>query len=156
LLNRPVLADDRLSRLSNIGFQLACAALAPEMLYDVERRAQPAAPLMEFARRVTVTAASDLEAHLPHRWPARVVVNTDRGRLEETIIGAPFDHDASNLSEVLQDKWRRLLPPQDARDVFESGLRATTPERRARLWQRIDACVSIAAQERREPEPIKG
>jgi 2-methylcitrate dehydratase PrpD len=151
LLTRPILGDDRLSRLSNIGFQLACAALAPEMLYDGERAARPAAPILELARRVAVTPASDLEAHLPHRWPARVVVNTSSERLEETVIGTDFDHDASNLAQVLRDKWRRLLLPQDMRDLFETGFRGTTPEGRARLWQRIDACVSMAEQ-----GPIKG
>jgi hypothetical protein len=111
---------------------------------------------VEFARRVAVTQAGDLEAHLPHRWAARVVVNTGSERLEETVIGTAFDHDASNLTQVLRDKWRRLLLPQEARDLFESGPRGTTPETRAHLWQRIEACVSMAAQGRREPKPIKG
>jgi hypothetical protein len=74
-----------------------------------------------------------------------VVVNTDRGRLEETVIGTAFDYDAPNLSQLLRDKWRRLLAPQDASNFLESGLRGTTPEGRAQLWQRIDACVSMAA-----------
>ncbi|MEA2824859.1 MAG: hypothetical protein QOF03_1341 [Alphaproteobacteria bacterium] len=150
LLNRPVQDDDRLSRLSNIGFQLACAALAPEMLYDPERATRPPASILDFARRVSVTPASDLDAHLPHRWAARVVVNTGSQRLEETVIGTGFDHDAPNLSQLLRDKWRRLLNPQDALN----SARTTTPEGRTQLWQRIDACVSMAAQERREP--IKG
>jgi 2-methylcitrate dehydratase PrpD len=150
LLNRPVLDDDRLSRLSNIGFQLACAALAPEMLYDPERAGRPAAPILQLAGRVSVSPASDLDAHLPHRWAARVVVNTDTQRLEETVIGTGFDHDAPNLSQLLRDKWRRLFNPQDALN----SARTTTPEGRTQLWQRIDACVSMAAQERREP--IKG
>jgi hypothetical protein len=79
------------------------------------------------------------------------VVNTSSERLEETVIGTGFDHDASNLAQVLRDKWRRLLLPQDMRDLFETGFRGTTPEGRARLWQRIDACVSMAEQ-----GPIKG
>ena len=155
LLNRPVLDDDRLSKLSNIGFQLACAALAPELLYDVERASRPVAPILEFARRVAVTQAGDLEAHLPGRWAARVVVNTDSGRLEETVIGTGFDHDAPNLSQLLRDKWRRLLSPQDAAVILES-VGTTIPKRRAQLWQRIDGCVSMAAQERRKPRPVKG
>ena len=150
LLNRPVLDDDRLSRLSNIGFQLACAALAPELLYDPERAARPVSPILDLARRVSVTPASDLDAHLPHRWAARVVVNTDSQRLEETVIGTAFDHDAPNLSQLLRDKWRRLLSPQDALN----SVRTTTPEGRVQLWQRIDGCVSMAAQVKREP--IKG
>ena len=105
---------------------------------------------------MTVAPASDLDAHLPHRWAARVVVNTGSERLEETVIGTGFDHDAPNLSQLLRDKWRRLLLPQDARDVFENGFRGAAPEARAHLWQRIEACVSMAAQERREQGPIKG
>lgn len=155
LLNRPVLDDDRLSRLSNIGFQLACAALAPEMLYDPERAGRPADPILEFAGRVSVSPASDLEAYLPHRWATRVVVNTGSERLEETVIGTGFDHDAPNLSQLLRDKWRRLLSSQDAAVILNS-VRTTTPEWRAQLWQRIDACVSMAAQAKREPQPIKG
>ena len=76
--------------------------------------------------------------------------------MEETVISTAFDHDASNLTQVLRDKWRRLHLPQDARDVFESGPRGTTPETRAHLWQRIDGCVSMAARARSERGPIKG
>ena len=152
LLSRPLVEDDRLSRLSNIGFQLGCAALAPEMLYDAERAMPPAGPILDFARRVAVMRASDLEAHLPGRWAARVVVNTDRERFEETVVGAPFDHDASNLPRILRDKWRRLKLPQEAGDIFENASLAS--EGRAVLWQRIEACVSMVAQ--RGSEPITG
>ena len=148
LLTRPVLDDDRLSRLSNMGFQLGCAALAPEMLYDAERATRPAGPILDFAQRVAVMRASDLEAHLPARWAARVVVNTDGERFEETVIGAPFDHDARNLPQILRDKWRRLKL-QDSGDVFENDSLAS--EGRAVLWQRIEACVSMAGQHGSEP-----
>jgi hypothetical protein len=85
-----------------------------------------------------------------------VVVNTDSDRFEETIIAAPFDHDAPDLAQRLREKWRRLLPAQDARDFFENSLCGTASERRAILWQMIERRVSMAAQLRREPEPIKG
>jgi 2-methylcitrate dehydratase PrpD len=106
LVTRPVAADDRLSRLCNVGFQLACAALAPESLYDPERAASPA--LSEFAARVTVLLAKDFETDLPSRWPARVVVKAGAQRFEETVVNAPFDHDAADLPELLAAKWRRL------------------------------------------------
>jgi len=137
LLNRPLAEDDRLSRLSNIGFQLACAGLAPELLYDAERATRDAA-LLQFARLVTVKPAGDLEAHLPGRWAARVVVNTDSEQLEETVIVAPFDADSPDLAHVLDEKWRRLVPPR------------TETADRAVLWQEIEGCVSMAARSRRE------
>ncbi len=156
LLNRPALDDDRLSRLSNIGLQLACAAFAPDRLYDLARAVQLTAPLLSFAQRVTLTQASDLQAYLPQRWAARVVVNTDSERLEETVVSAPFDHDAPNLTQVLRDKWRRLLLPQDMRDFFENSVYGMASEGRAVLWQRIEACVSMAFERRREQGPVKG
>jgi hypothetical protein len=86
LLERPVLADDRLSLISNIGFRIACAALAPDLLYDVERSAQSMAPLLDFAKRVSVSAARDLDSHLPNRWAARLVVHAGAERCEETLV----------------------------------------------------------------------
>jgi hypothetical protein len=155
LLSRPVAEGDRLSRLSNMGYQLACAALAPEMLYDVERRERPDVPLMEFARRVSVISAADMDAHLPHRWPARVVVNAGQDRLEERVMDILFDHDASDIAQKLNDKWRRLLP-EDAGDFFDGAAQRSASKRHAVLWQIIERHVSMAAQTRREPKPAQG
>ena len=138
LLNRPVSQSDRLSRLCNLGLQLAAAALAPELLYDPERAIPSDGALLEFVSRVSVTAASDVEAEWPDRWPARVAIRTGGERVEETVIRAPFDHDGRDLTQLLTDKWRRLLSPQDAR-LLE--------EQRATLWQRIEQRVSLAAEE---------
>ena len=148
LLSRPARADDRLSLLCNMGFQLACAALAPEMLYDTARSGQPPGPLLEFAGRVSVTAAPDLESYLPDHWPARVRIDTGSERMEETIVKAPFDHGEAGLSQVLNDKWKRLIPSQTENGLLDGG--------HAVLWQRIVACVSMAAQQRPHPDPIQG
>ena len=58
--------------------------------------------------------------------------------MEETVIRAPFDHDGPELSQLLTDKWQRLLPPQDARLL--DGQRAT-------LWSEMERRVSMAAEE---------
>jgi 2-methylcitrate dehydratase PrpD len=155
LLSRPVAEGDRLSRLSNMGYQLACAALAPDMLYDVERRERPDVPLMEFARRVSVISAADMDAHLPNRWPARVVVNAGPDRLEERVMEMLFDHDASDIAQKLNDKWRRLLP-EDAGDFFDDAAPRSASKRHAVLWQIIERHVSMAAQSRHEPKPAQG
>ena len=139
LISRPLVARDRLSLLCNMGFQLACAAFAPDMLYDPERANGPADQLMEFARRVSVVAATDLDAYLPGRWPARVVVNCGQQKFEETVIAAPFDHDGPDLPQLLSNKWRRMLAPEDARELIEGQ----SPP--AQLWQRLVARVRMAA-----------
>jgi 2-methylcitrate dehydratase PrpD len=145
LLSRPLVTDDRLSRLSNLGYQLALAALAPDRLYDAERREQTDIPLMEFARRVTVVAAPDLDAHLPKHWPARVVVKLGGEMFEETLIDAPFDAGAPGLDEKLNDKWRTLLRTSDG-NPFDDMVHEYAFDRRALLWQIIERRVSIGAE----------
>jgi 2-methylcitrate dehydratase PrpD len=108
LLTRPVTGEDRLSRLCNMGFQLACAAFAPECLYDPDRVATPS--LLEFAKRVTVAAAKDLETYLPHHWAARVVVKAGQQSFTEVLIRNEFDSNAPDFAARLQDKWNRMLP----------------------------------------------
>lgn len=142
LLNRKSSETDRLSRLCDMGLQLAAAALAPDVLYDAEREAS--ADLTEFARRVTVNAANDLETHWPNRWAARVVIHTAANRYEETVVQAPFDHDAPGLEPLLREKWRRMLSPRDC-----SLLNHEQPgaQRYATLWDRIERRLRSAAEE---------
>jgi 2-methylcitrate dehydratase PrpD len=132
LLSRTVADDDRLSRLSSMGFQLACAAFAPELLYETERL--PSASFLDFAHRVNVAPAGDLETHLPDHWPARVVVTMGGERLEETILRHDFDCGTRDLLQHLREKWRRLLPAEDG---AISG-------NYAELWQRIERRVTMA------------
>ena len=134
LLTRSVSEDDRLSRLCNMGFQLACAAFAPESLYDAER--MPNAALLEFARRVTVVRADDFQIHLPNHWPARVAVRIGSEDMEETILRTDFDADASDLSQHLREKWHRLVLTEES--IFSA--------RPAQLWQEIERRVTMAAK----------
>jgi len=143
LLKRPIAAEDRLSRIANVGYQLACAALAPERLYDAER-AGPHETLMEFAERVSVITANDLESAMPHRWPARVTAVAGSDRFEETIIDAPFDWDASNLPALLREKWQKLLNPEDA--ALIAGASSSYSE----LWQVLERRVTMASNEKLE------
>jgi 2-methylcitrate dehydratase PrpD len=148
LISRSLQPSERLSRLSNMGYQLACAALAPEMLYDSERTDRPTLPLIEFAARVNIFPESELEVYLPHRWPARIAVQAGKRRIEETLIALPFDCDAPELAQRLKDKWHRLLSPDEMQD-FSEEIHAS----REALWQIIQGHVSMAAQSKREPEP---
>lgn len=142
LLNRPASESDRLSRLCNMGVQLAAAALHSDLLYDPERPLR--ADVLELASRVTVTAASDVENAWPHRWGARVVVHTDGDRLEETVIQAPFDFDAPDLPQLLKEKWRRLLPAQD---LAVLNLGQPDGASYATLWQQIERRLTTPAED---------
>jgi 2-methylcitrate dehydratase PrpD len=144
LLKRPPSETDRLSRLCNMGLQLAAAALAPELLYDPERPLEPRGPLVEFASRVSVSPANDLEGAWPHRWAARVVVRLGGERMEETVIQAPFDYDAPGLREILQEKWRRMLPEHDL-TLLDQGQPDGAPY--ATLWNEIERRVRTATED---------
>ena len=145
LLKRPASEADRLSRLCNMGLQFAAVAFTAELLYDPERTLEPSVPLMEFASRVLVAAAgSDLEDHWPDRWAARVVVRAGGQQYEETVIQAPFDHDAPGLLQLLQDKWRRMLSEQDLTVLNQEqpgGARYAT------LWQQIERRIRTPSED---------
>jgi hypothetical protein len=144
LLNRPVSDTDRLSRLCNIALQLAAAAFAPELLYDAERTLEPGIPLMDFAKRVTVSPANDLEDSWPYRWGACVAIRMGGERREETVIQAPFDHDAPALAQLLHEKWRRLLSPQDL-TLLNHG--EPGPARYATLRQQIERSLRTLSED---------
>jgi 2-methylcitrate dehydratase PrpD len=139
LLSRPALDDDRLSRLCNMSYQLAAAALAPDMLDDAERAVRRNTPIADFARRVTVKPSDDLEAHLPNHWAARVEIIAGRERFEETAIRTPLDHDAPDLAHALGQKWRRLVSAEHLPFLDAAKFRP------AALWQMIERRVSMLA-----------
>jgi 2-methylcitrate dehydratase PrpD len=134
LLSRPANDQDRLSRISNIGYQLACAAFAPDVLHDPDRIPPPGVRLVEFARRVTVTPAQDLDAHLPDRWAASVVVTSGSERFEETVLQSPFDGDAPAVKATLTKKWRRIAQATNAEALF--AVQETPPY--AILWGELE------------------
>jgi hypothetical protein len=133
LLSRPANDQDRLSRISNLGYQLACAALAPDLLHDPERKSSAWVPLMEWARRVTVSPAQELDAHLPDGWAASVVVNAGGERFGETVVKSPLDSDAVFVKEALTKKWRRIASAKGAEDLFADAAEGAY----AILWEKL-------------------
>ena len=141
ILSRPAIAGDRVSLLCNLGFQLACAAFAPDVLFDSQRHgATPA--LIEFSRRVTIAPAAGFNDK--SRWPVRLAVNTVNGTLVEELdqirLGAPLTDDAD-----LQEKWRHILHTDDRRDFFENVVNAP-PGSHAMLWNWVERRLAKAAQ----------
>jgi 2-methylcitrate dehydratase PrpD len=132
LLRRPVESENRLTRLCNMGLQIACAAFAPDALHDPERSAT--VPLLEFAKRVTVVADPALDAYLPNNWPARIVVKAGHQRFEHTAIHGDLDSGSPHLRDALAEKWRALVPQID--------IASRAP---AELWNDVLCRVTMAA-----------
>lgn len=144
LLSRPVVAGDRIGLLCNLGFQLACAAYAPDLLDDPQRQAVTPR-LIDFSRRVTITPSAEFDESLRNsRWPARLVAQTRSGTAVEQLDRIRLD--APGIAEAdLQEKWRRILRTDDRRDFFENVVNAP-PGSHAMLWNWAKQRLASAAQ----------
>jgi hypothetical protein len=72
------------------------------------------------------------------------VVHTGGESFEETVIQAPFDHDAPGLPQLLEEKWLRMLPQQDL-TLLSHGQPGTAPY--ATLWQQIEHRLRTPAED---------
>ena len=150
MLSQPAALDNRTSLLCNLGFQFACAAYAPELLYDPDRKNATAA-LVEFSRRVTITPTDEFDGNLAAgRWPARVVIRSADGLLTEESNNSFCAADAARLGsrirgdDKLEDKWRRILHGEDRRDFFENVVNRNTGSH-AMLWEWVKQRLAGAA-----------
>lgn len=119
--NLPV-AGDRASGTVSLAYLLACAALRPEALYELERRITdlPAA-MAELMARVEVHPDAGMAAHLPGRWAARVTVETaGGGRLSAEVIDAPGDPGTGFGATEVTEKLRCFAAPHLAGRSFDA------------------------------------
>lgn len=110
MLDREPPQANRLASLVSAPWQLALAALRPELLDDVARESWPEDPrLPEFARRVRVHADPSLDALYPAAFPARLVVRTAEARHEILVTDSPGDPALRYDADQVIDKARRML-----------------------------------------------
>jgi 2-methylcitrate dehydratase PrpD len=156
MLSQPAVLDSRTSLLCNLGFQFACAALAPGLLYDPDRKgATPA--LVEFSRHVTVTPSDEFDGDVTAgRWPARVVVHSGGEMFTEQSSRAtdaaplgprgslPSPRGHGGGDDRLIEKWDRMLLGQDRRGFFENVVNRQTGSH-AMLWEWVKQRLAGAA-----------
>ncbi|MBL0422697.1 MmgE/PrpD family protein [Ramlibacter sp. AW1] len=124
MLAREAPQASRLASLVNAGWQLALAALRPELLDDVAREGWPDDPrLAAFADRVRVQADPSLDALYPRAYPARLLVEADGRRHERLVTDSPGDPALAFDAGQLHDKALRLLGPHTPFHAFEAALR---------------------------------
>jgi 2-methylcitrate dehydratase PrpD len=92
MVDHGVTPGDRFSHLTSLPYQMAVAALAPDMAYELSAPAGPIAPaLAAFMARIQVRAEEGLlAAGYPLAWSAHVTV-TASGRRERTVTHVPGD-----------------------------------------------------------------
>ncbi|MBP1846587.1 2-methylcitrate dehydratase PrpD [Rhizobium petrolearium] len=103
VVSRPLAAEDRLSTIAHLGLQLGIAAFEPARQMDVDRSRAFGTDVLDFAKRVTVSADESLTAE---GWPARVVVS-EKGQTREAVWPQNFNEDAQ---AVLDRKIESLQP----------------------------------------------
>jgi 2-methylcitrate dehydratase PrpD len=85
MIDQPAMPRNRLASISNVRYQLALAALAPDALLDVTRDdVRVDDRLAAFAQTIDVEADEQLDPLYPAQWPARVTVTLASG---ERVVG---------------------------------------------------------------------
>jgi 2-methylcitrate dehydratase PrpD len=140
MLDREPPTATRLASMVNARYQLALVALRPELLDDVAR--DPVhwdTQIEDWAGRVRICAAPDLDVHYPARWPARVTAYVGSERHEILVLDSPGDPAmAFGLPEV-EDKAQRILG-EGGRQTVHLALRACEDDAAlARLRKEIGA-----------------
>ncbi len=132
----------RIARLTSQPYQIAVAAIAPELALDVGQSGDVPVDVVRFMNKVTVHADESMLHGFPVQWPARVHVRTASAaydRVAHAVSGdprRPFD-----LGDVIA-KSRRLIGvlADDVADRCEAVLAGRTTA--AELLAFVDeACV---------------
>jgi 2-methylcitrate dehydratase PrpD len=114
MIDHGVKPGDRASHLTSVQYHLALAACDPAGLFDVAHSPAALAPgLRDFMARISVAADAALLAHYPKAWPARIVVHTNDGMRETTVIDVPGDPQRPFDERAVCDKFRAVASRLD-------------------------------------------
>ena len=129
MIDHGVTAGDRFSHLTSVQYQMAVAALVPDLAYGLSGPAAAIAPaLSAFMARIQVRGEEALlSAGYPQAWAAHVTVTASHRR-ERTVTHVPGDPGRPFGEDDLRAKFIRvtagLLHPDRAEAEFAAALTA--------------------------------
>src|SRR4029079_6942706 len=125
MIDHGVTAGARFSHLTSVQYQMAVAALAPDLAYGLSEPSGPIAPaLSAFMSRIQIRAEEGLlAAGYPQAWPAHVTV-TASGRRERTVTHVPGDPARPFGEDDLEAKFIRVTAGVLDRDRAEAEFAA--------------------------------
>ncbi|MSP44833.1 MAG: hypothetical protein EXQ83_02965 [Xanthobacteraceae bacterium] len=148
MINHGVTAGDRFSHLTSVQYQMAVAALAPDLGFGLSPPAGPIAPaLSAFMARIQVRAEDGLlAAGYPQAWAAHVTV-TALGRRERTVTHVPGDPARPFGEDDLKAKFIRVTAAALDRERAEAEFAAalTALERPAAFIREIGNIGGVKA-----------
>jgi 2-methylcitrate dehydratase PrpD len=129
MIDHGVTMGDRFSQLTSVQYQMAVAAIQPELAYGLTAPPGPTSPdLLFFMERIKVRAEESLiGAGYPQAWPAHVTVTTRAKRHERSVLQVPGDPARPFGEDGLQAKFVKVFAPasesESAEAVFALALR---------------------------------
>jgi 2-methylcitrate dehydratase PrpD len=112
MIDHGVMPGDRASYLTSVQYNMAVAALAPQ-LADALSPSPEAVPeaVHELVRKITVEPDDALLADYPRMWPAHVSVTTASGMREKRVTAVPGDPARPFNADDVAAKFRRFIAP---------------------------------------------
>ena len=99
----------RTARLTSQPYQIAVAAIAPELAFDVGQSGDVPVDVVRFMNKVTIRADESMLRGFPGHWPARISVRTAAAEHDRQVHTVPGDPQrSSDLGDVIT-KSRRLI-----------------------------------------------
>lgn len=142
LISRPLVTTDRLSTLSNASFQIAAAAVCPDVLFDVARSGETAPDLLAFASKVDTAVALDLDADWPDRWAGRVTVTAKGRKLNREVRTLSTDTAAATARGSVRGKIERMQPYRPCGLPLHEGDCSTATQNLA-IWNALLGCSKL-------------
>ena len=129
---------NRIARLTSQPYQLAVAALAPELAFDLAQICDVPVDVLRFMDMITVRADADMLQDFPRQWPARLRVRTPRGDHERIIVNVPGDPERRFDDNALKAKAHRLVGAAAEEIAAHCDALLNDPGAPARLIAAID------------------
>jgi 2-methylcitrate dehydratase PrpD len=129
---------NRIARLTSQPYQLAIAALAPDLAFDLAQNDEVPDDVLRFMDKITVRADAEVLQDFPRRWPACLRVRARQGDHERTIVHVPGDPERQLDGDARKAKARRLIGAATDEIASRCDVVFNEPDGPARLIALID------------------
>jgi 2-methylcitrate dehydratase PrpD len=126
MIDHGVVDGDRLSRLTSLPYQIAIAALAPDLAYDVVASAPIPAPVQAFMARVKVESDDALAEGFPSVWRGRVRIEAAGAWHEHQVAQIPGDPGRPFAQADVAAKFHKLADRMIGPDAVDRFVHDTT------------------------------